>query len=96
MGGAVLNKSLIQFSVDRQGCVPSLLFTWDQTMVQEIKTMATSFKRSHACTAKFSAPNTEAGQHQPMPPLETLGHSQASLGQWVPLLWTQAWELLQL
>ena len=26
MGGAMLSKSLIQFSVDMQGCVPSLLF----------------------------------------------------------------------
>ena len=26
MGGAMLSKSLIQFSVDRLGCVPSLLF----------------------------------------------------------------------
>ena len=26
MGGATLSKSLIQFSVDGQGCVPSLLF----------------------------------------------------------------------
>ena len=26
MGGAVLSKTLIQFSVDGQGCVPSLLF----------------------------------------------------------------------
>ena len=26
MGGAMLNKSLIQFSVDDRGCVPSLLF----------------------------------------------------------------------
>ena len=26
MGGAMLNKSVIQFSVDGQGCVPSLLF----------------------------------------------------------------------
>ena len=33
MGGAMLSKSLIQFSVDGQGCVPSLLFTWVQTMV---------------------------------------------------------------
>ena len=31
--GAVLSKSLIQFSVDGQGCVPSLLFSWGQTMV---------------------------------------------------------------
>ena len=26
MGAAMLHKSLIQFSVDGQGCVPSLLF----------------------------------------------------------------------
>ena len=26
MGGAMLSKSLIQFSVEGQGCVPSLLF----------------------------------------------------------------------
>ena len=26
MGGAMLSKSLIQFSADRQGCVPFLLF----------------------------------------------------------------------
>ena len=26
MGGAILSKSLIQFSIDGQGCVPSLLF----------------------------------------------------------------------
>ena len=26
MGGAMLSKSLIQFSLDGQGCVPSLLF----------------------------------------------------------------------
>ena len=30
MGGATLSKSLIQFSVDGWGCVPSLLFTWGQ------------------------------------------------------------------
>ena len=26
MGGAMLSTSLVQFSVDRQSCVPSLLF----------------------------------------------------------------------
>ena len=34
MGGAMLSKSLIQFSVDGWSCVPSLLFTWVQTMVE--------------------------------------------------------------
>ena len=51
MGRAIVSKSLIQFSVDDWSCVPSLLFTWGQTMVKVMKIMVTSFKRSHACTA---------------------------------------------
>ena len=53
MGGAILSKPLIQFSVDGWGCVPSLLFIWGQTMVEVMKIMATFFKRSHAGTATF-------------------------------------------
>ena len=77
----MLSKSLIQFSVDGQGCVPSLLLTWGQTTVEVMKIMATSFKRSHACTATLTAPKPAAGQHRPPPLLETPGHSWASLGQ---------------
>ena len=73
MGGAMLSKSLIQFSVDGWGCFPSLLFTWGQTMVEIMKMMVTSFKRSHAGSA--------AGHRRSMPPPETPGHSRASLGQ---------------
>ena len=43
--------------------------------------MVTSFKRSHAHTAILSTPNPAEGHHQATPPLETPGHSQASLGQ---------------
>ena len=32
----MLSKSLIQFSVDGWSCVPSLLFTWGQTMLEKI------------------------------------------------------------
>ena len=81
MGGAMLSKSLIQFSDDGWSCVHSLLFTWGQIMVEIMKTMVTSFKRFYAGTATFSAPNPSTGHHWPMPPLETPGHSQASLGQ---------------
>ena len=81
MGGAMLSKSLIQFSVDGWGCVPSLLFTWGQTMVEVMKIVATSFKRSHESTATLSAPNPAAGHRQPTPLPKTPGHSQASLGQ---------------
>ena len=77
----MLSKSLIQFSVDGWGCVPFLLFTWGQTVVEVMKIMATSFKRPHACTATLSAPSPAAGHRQPTPPPETPGHSQANLGQ---------------
>ena len=39
IGGAMLSKSLIQFSVDGRGCVPSLLFTWSQTMASLVAQM---------------------------------------------------------
>ena len=42
MGGAMLNKSLIQFSVDGWSCVISLLFTRGQTVVEVMKIMVTS------------------------------------------------------
>ena len=75
----MLGKSSIQLSVDEWGSVPCLLFTWDQTMVEVVKIMATSFKKSHAGTAALSAPDAAAGQRQPTPLPETPGHSQASL-----------------
>ena len=81
MDGAMLSKSLIQFSVDECSCVPSLLLTWNQIMVEVMKIMVTSFKRHHACTATLSAPYPAGGHHQPMPPPETPGRSQASLSQ---------------
>ena len=81
MGEAMLSKSLIKFSVDRWGYVLSLLFTWGQTMVEIIKIMVTSFRRFYACSATLSAPNPAEGHRRPTPPLESPGHSQASLGQ---------------
>ena len=50
-------------------------------MVEVLKIMGTSFKRSHAGTATLSAPNRAPGHCQPTPPLEIPGHSWASLGQ---------------
>ena len=69
MGGAMLSKYLIPCSVDGWSCVPSLLFTWDQTMVEVMKIVT------------LTATNPAAGHHQPMPPLETPGDSWANLGQ---------------
>ena len=81
MGGILVSKSLIQFSVDGRSCVPFLLFTWGQTLFEVMQIMVISFKRSHECTATLSAPSPAAGHHQAMPLLETPGHWQASLGQ---------------
>ena len=54
---------------------PPCCLTWDQTMVEVMKIMATSFKS--ALTAASVPP--VAGHHRPMP--ETPGHSWTSLGQ---------------
>ena len=50
-------------------------------MVEVMKIMVTSFKRSPACTAILRDPNPAAGHRRPMPLLETPGHSRANLGQ---------------
>ena len=81
MGGAMLSKSLIQFSVHGWDCVPSLFLTWDQTMGEVMKIMSNSFKRSYAHFATLSDPNLTAGHHWPISLQETPGHSQESLGQ---------------
>ena len=75
----MLSKSLIQFSVDGWSCVPSLLFTWSQTMVEVMKIMVISLKRSQAYTAIVHALKPGAGHHRSKYSLGTPGHSQASL-----------------
>ena len=73
----ILSKSLIQFSVDGQGYVPSLFDLMPNygggnedngSLLQKVP-----------CT--FSAPNPVAGHRQPMPLPETPRHSQASLSR---------------
>ena len=80
MGGALFSKSLIQYSVDGWGCVPSLFFDLrpNNGGVSEDNE---ELLASHACTATLSVPDPVAGhlQHTPLP--ETPGHSQASLAQ---------------
>ena len=51
----MLSKTLTQFSVDGWSYVASLLFTWGQSMVEVMKIIGTSLKRSHACTAALSS-----------------------------------------
>ena len=81
MGRSMLSKSLIQFSVDGRGCVPSLLFDLrpnygggngdNGDLLQKVPC-------PYCCT---QCPHPAAGHRRPTPPLETPAHSQASLGQ---------------
>ena len=72
---------------------PPCCLTWGQTMVEVMKIMLTSFKRSHARTSALSAPNPAAGYRWPMPLRETPGYSWASLsgsvscGVTAPFFW---------
>ena len=68
----MLSKSLIQFSVAGQGCVPSLLFN--------LRPNCGGGNEDHG-TAVLGAPDPAAGHHRPTPLWETPGHSRASLGQ---------------
>ena len=52
-------------------------------MVEVMKIMGTSFKRSHAHNATLSAPDPVPGHCRPTPPLETPGHSWVSLVQFL-------------
>ena len=71
MGGAMLSKSLIQFSIDGQGCVPSLLFDLRPNYGRGSEDNGNLLQKSHAHTVTLSAPDPTAGHHQPMPQLET-------------------------
>ena len=71
MGGAIVSKSLIQFSVDGWGCVPSLLFDLRPNYGGGNEDNGTSFNRSHACTAALSYPDRASGHLQPSPQPET-------------------------
>ena len=75
----MLSKSLIQFSVDGQGCVPSLLFDLRPNYGGVMKITAPSFKRICAHIVVSDAPDPAAGHCRP--PQQMPGHSQASLVQ---------------
>ena len=82
MGRAMLSKSLIPFSVDGWGCVPSLLFDLRPNYGGGNEDNEDNFLQKVPWhTAILSAPSPAAGHRQPTLLLETPGHSQGSLGQ---------------
>ena len=84
----MLSEPLIQFSIDGWSCVPSLLFAWAQTMVEAMKRMGTSLRRSQACVAAVCAPNpAEATADRPLRWRLPETHRQASCGVTAPFSW---------
>ena len=60
---------------------PPFCLNWEQTLVEVMNIMTTSFKMPCACTATLTAPSPAADHCRPALLLETAGHSKASLGQ---------------
>ena len=88
----MLRKSLIQFSVDGWGCVPSLSFDLILNYGGGDEDNGTSFKKSYVCTAVLSAPSPASGHHRPTPLLETPGpfmgkSGSVSFGVTAPFSW---------
>ena len=92
MGGAMINKALIQFSVVGWSCSPSLLFTCDQTMVEVMKIMVTSSKGPMYRLLRSVLPTLQQATADPRLCWRLLDiHRQV----WVSLS-IQQWELLVL
>ena len=80
MGGTMISKSLIQFSVDGWGCVPSLLFDLRPNFCGSNKNNGNLLQKVPCTHCSLSAPNPAAGHCRPTPLPETPGHSWACLG----------------
>ena len=84
VGEAMLSKSLIQFSTDGWGCVPSLYFGLKPHYGRGNGGNGNFLQKNLYRTPKtfvVSAPDLEAGHWGPTLPPGTLEHSQASLAQ---------------
>ena len=77
----MLSKSLIQFSVDGWGYIPSLLFGLRPDYGKGNKDLLQKDLCQNTRTIILRAPDPTADHCWPMPPLETPRHSQASLTQ---------------
>ena len=81
MGGVMLSKSLIQFSVDGSGCVPSLLFDQRPNYGGGNEDNDDLLQKVPCRHCLFSVYDSATGHSQPTLLPETPGHLQASLGQ---------------
>ena len=81
MGRAMFSQSLIQFSIDGEGRVPSLLFDLRQNFGGSNEDNGDLLQKVPSCTAALGAPNPAAGHCRPTPLPESPGHSPPSLAQ---------------
>ena len=80
----MLSKSLIQFSVDGQGCVPSLLFALRPNYDGGNEDNGDLLQKVRTHTATLSGPNPAAGHCDPLLCWKLLDfHGQV----WVSLFW---------
>ena len=77
----MLNKSLIQFSVDGWGCVPSLLFDLRPNYDGGNEDNGDLLQKGPMHPLLHSVPPPTAGHRRPMPLPETPGHSRVNLDQ---------------
>ena len=77
----MLSKSLIQFSVDGRGCVPSLFFVLRPNYVGGNEDNSDLLQKAPCTDCHTQCPQPSSRPPQPMPLPETPGHSQASLHQ---------------
>ena len=84
MGRAMFSQSLIQFSIDGEGRVPSLLFDLRPNFGGSNEDNGDLLQKVPSCTAALGAPNPAAGHCIPIPLLRLLdSHGRV----WVSLLW---------
>ena len=81
MDEAMLSKSLIQFSVDGWGCVPSLLFDLRPNYGGGNEDNGDLLQKIPCMHCYTQCPQSCSSHRQPTPPPETPGHSLVSLGQ---------------
>ena len=81
MGGVILSKSLIQFSVDGWGCVLSLLFDLRPNYDGDNEDNGNLLQSVPYLDWLTQCSQSSAGHSQSMPLLETPGHSEESLAQ---------------
>ena len=89
MGRAMFSKSVIQFSVDGRGCIPSLLFDLRPSYSGGNEDNGDLFKRSHAGTAALSAPPALRWPQQQVTANPRLCYRVLDTPEqvWISLLW---------